>query len=132
MGFRYDTRMVAPVCRPPYARLLGLTLAILSALACGSGGFGPPYDYANPPGLGQNRTASGVSADEALARVRARGTVHGAPVRIDASGGRPERWVVFLGNADAAHAAWIVTPGMVPEATPADGWPTAVRVAGTV
>ncbi len=85
-----------------------------------------------------------------LAAIRARGTLHGEPIKIPAAGKYPDRWVVLLGTADVARAAWLVTPGADPrdagaasvdagasgvawdELAPIESWPIGVKVVGSV
>jgi hypothetical protein len=74
-----------------------------------------------------------ASVADHLVAVRARGSLHGEPVRIPAAGKTPERWLVFLGTPDVATSAWYVTPGDPKnELAPVDRWPAGARVVGSV
>jgi hypothetical protein len=73
---------------------------------------------------------------DSLASIRARGTLHGDPIKIPAAGKYADRWLVFLGTPDVARAAWVVTPGAedagAVELVPVESWPSGVKVVGSV
>jgi hypothetical protein len=114
-------------------RLPVTAVPLVVLLACGGSLNGPPYNPATPAsdtsgGMQVASTASGASADP-MAAVKARGALHGEPILIPASGGRPQRWLLFLGSADVARAAWVVTPGAaVRDMVPVEDWPEGVKV----
>ena len=68
---------------------------------------------------------------DTLAPVRARGALHGEPIRIPAAGTHGDRWLVFVGSPDVARAAWVLSPGSdKDELAPVEGWPAGVKVVG--
>jgi hypothetical protein len=117
-----------------------LLLAASLLLDCGGSIAGGPYNPPTPPPTSGVPTsaaamttpgADGGAPVDAMAAVKARGQLHGDPVMIPASGGRPQRFLVLLGSPQVARAAWIVTPNAAINATlPADDWPEGVKVDG--
>ncbi|MEI7893835.1 MAG: hypothetical protein WCI05_12140 [Myxococcales bacterium] len=104
-------------------------LPFVSFLGCNGGSPPPavaptvPVDASSPPVV--------APPPDPVPALRPRGTLHGDPVRIAASGRSPERWLAFVGTPEIARAAWIV--GETQDSLrPLVGWPVGVRVVGTI
>jgi hypothetical protein len=75
--------------------------------------------------------APDAATADPFASVRARGALHGDPIKLPAAGKFPDRWLVFVGSSDVARAGWLFTPG-VDQLAPVDGWPVGTKVIGSV
>ena len=114
---------------------LALSAALL-AVACQSSPPPRPLPSARgsaTPPVPTNATDAEPPPPDLLTAIRARGPLHGDPIKIPASGKYGDRWVVVIGSTDVARAAWIVTPGAEKdELVPIESWPIGVKVVGSV
>jgi hypothetical protein len=108
----------------------GIFFALGACAAPAAKGMAPP-SAAPLPAAAAAASSSPASAPDPLAALRERGPLHAEPLRIPAGGKSPERWLAFLGDTEAATAAWYVAPGDPHHPlTPVDRWPVGVRVLG--
>jgi hypothetical protein len=132
-----NNRRASSVARCTLARVNRLAALAIVALVVACQASPPPRPAPSAPVPGPVATAPidagelDAAAPDAFAAVRARGTLHGEPIKLPAIGKFPDRWLLFIGSPDVARAAWVFTPG-VDQLAPVDGWPVGVKVVGGV